>query len=197
MHARVRSFVFVVTAVVALGVAAAPAFAIRAPDPLPTTGSGSAAMPTPAPGPRPSSADDQLGRRVTDNAVLPVGPTPTDNRVEGIAALPVPTPTPTPTPAPGAVTAEACTELLLANRGVADQVFETVNAEQAKQLVVARTEMHQRAAASIARNEKHVILAYVAMWLLAVGFVVFLWRRQAGLKAQIDTLRADLERATK
>ena len=126
---------------------------------------------------------------------MPVVPrAPTDNRVAGIAALPVPTPPPAPA---GAVTAEACTELLLANRGVADTVFETVNAEQAKQLVAARTETHQRAAASIQKNEKHVILAYGAMWLLAVGFVLFLWRRQAGLKAQIETLRADLERATK
>jgi len=42
-----------------------------------------------------------------------------------------------------------------------------------------------------------VILAYAAMWLLSVGFVLFLWRRQQGLRVEIGQLRRDLEAASK
>jgi len=49
----------------------------------------------------------------------------------------------------------------------------------------------------IARNKLHVILAYAAMWLVAAGFVVFLWRRQQHLKTEIANLRRDLEAAAK
>ncbi|MFO1533991.1 MAG: hypothetical protein ABR562_10065, partial [Thermoplasmatota archaeon] len=62
-----------------------------------------------------------------------------------------------------------------------------VNAETVKQ--------HQDAALAIAKNEKHVILAYAAMWVIAAGFVLFLWRRQQHLKTEIAQLRRDLDAA--
>jgi CcmD family protein len=40
-----------------------------------------------------------------------------------------------------------------------------------------------------------VIYAYAAMWIIAAGFVVFLWRRQRGLEAEIEHLRRDLDAA--
>ena len=47
----------------------------------------------------------------------------------------------------------------------------------------------------VQRNERHVIYAYAAMWIIAAGFVVFLWRRQRGLEAEIEHLRRDLDAA--
>ena len=45
------------------------------------------------------------------------------------------------------------------------------------------------------KNEQHVIFAYAAMWIVAALFVVFLWRRQQALKAEIAQLRKDLDAA--
>ena len=56
---------------------------------------------------------------------------------------------------------------------------------------------HEDAALAIAKNERHVILAYAALWLLAAAFVIFLWRRQQLLKSEIAQLRSDLEAASK
>jgi CcmD family protein len=40
-----------------------------------------------------------------------------------------------------------------------------------------------------------VILAYAAMWVIAAGFVLFLWRRQQALRSEIERLRRDLDAA--
>lgn len=56
---------------------------------------------------------------------------------------------------------------------------------------------HENAAKAIAKNEKHVVLAYAALWVLAAGFLLFLWRRQQALKTEIANLKRDLEAATK
>jgi hypothetical protein len=47
----------------------------------------------------------------------------------------------------------------------------------------------------VQRNERHVIYAYAAMWIIAAGFVVFLWRRQRALEVEIEHLRRDLDAA--
>jgi hypothetical protein len=62
-----------------------------------------------------------------------------------------------------------------------------------KQLDEKTIKAHEAAQASIAENQLHVILAYAAMWILAAAFVVFLWRRQQQLRAEIAQLRKDLE----
>ena len=49
----------------------------------------------------------------------------------------------------------------------------------------------------ILKNEAHVIYAYAAMWLLAAAFLLFVWRRQQGLRTEIAQLRADLAAAAK
>lgn len=56
---------------------------------------------------------------------------------------------------------------------------------------------HEQAAERVATNERHVILAYAAMWVISALFVIFLWRRQQLLKTEIGRLRRDLEAATK
>lgn len=56
---------------------------------------------------------------------------------------------------------------------------------------------HNDALHHIQKNERHVIIAYLAMWVVAAGFLVFLWRRQQGLVGQIDQLRRDLDAAAK
>lgn len=56
---------------------------------------------------------------------------------------------------------------------------------------------HEQAAQAIAKNERHVIMAYAAMWVLAALFVLFLWSRQRHLKTEIAQLRRDLEAAAK
>jgi hypothetical protein len=47
----------------------------------------------------------------------------------------------------------------------------------------------------VQRNERHVIYAYAAMWIIAIGFVIYLWRRQAALLAVIAHLRRVLDAA--
>jgi hypothetical protein len=66
-----------------------------------------------------------------------------------------------------------------------------------KQIDQKTLEAHNNAAYHIAKNEKHVVLAYAAMWVLAALFVGFLWMRQQKLKGEIAQLRKDLDAAAK
>jgi len=71
-----------------------------------------------------------------------------------------------------------------------------VNTEQVlKDLCVLRD--HTDSQVDVATNKRHVIMAYIAMWLVAAGFVIFLWRKQQLLKLEIENLRRDLDAATK
>ena len=56
---------------------------------------------------------------------------------------------------------------------------------------------HNLASAQIAENERHVVYAYAAMWVLAALFVGFLWYRQQMLKAELAALRRELDAAAK
>jgi hypothetical protein len=56
---------------------------------------------------------------------------------------------------------------------------------------------HKEAEAQIATNERHVIIAYIAMWLVAAALLVFMWRRQVALRGEVAQLRRDLEAAAK
>jgi len=80
----------------------------------------------------------------------------------------------------------------------ADPAFkQAIQASIDKSLDQQTIDAHNDAAYHIQKNERHVILAYAAMWIIAAAFVVFMWRRQQGLVAQIDLLRKDLEAAAK
>ena len=104
-------------------------------------------------------------------------------------------PAPAPAPAPTGQTRtpaelrQICADAMNQNPMFAESIVKTINEDTALQ--------HARAASAIAKNEKHVILAYGAMWVVAAGFVVFLWRRQQKLQAEIAHLRRDLEAAAK
>jgi hypothetical protein len=84
---------------------------------------------------------------------------------------------------------KSCADLVNKDATFANDLITYANKDTAYQ--------HIHAAETVATNQKHVIAAYAAMWIAAVVFLVFLWRRQQGLKAQIDRLSHDLEAATK
>jgi hypothetical protein len=56
---------------------------------------------------------------------------------------------------------------------------------------------HQDAVAHVEKNQRHVIGAYAAMWVIAALFLLYLLRRQQRLKAEIGQLRHDLDAAAK
>ena len=92
---------------------------------------------------------------------------------------------------------QACLSAFTIDPGFRAAMGDQAKAAAAEELVARTKQQHEDAAHSIAKNERHVILAYAAMWLLAAGFVLFLWRRQQGLQAEISRLRRDLEAAAK
>lgn len=88
---------------------------------------------------------------------------------------------------------QACTDAMNADPEFAKSIIATVD----KQLDQKTIDAHTQAAAQVAENERHVILAYAAMWIIAALFVVFLWRRQQALKVEIAQLKRDLDAAAK
>lgn len=82
-----------------------------------------------------------------------------------------------------------CADAMNKNPGFADDIVKTINEDTYKQ--------HARAADAVAKNEKHVVMAYAAMWVIAALFLLFLWRRQQALKTEIANLKRDLEAAAK
>jgi CcmD family protein len=61
----------------------------------------------------------------------------------------------------------------------------------------ARYAFHRDETSKATRNNEHVIMAYAAIWVLTVFFVVLVFLRQGKLKAELARLQADLARATK
>ena len=96
-------------------------------------------------------------------------------------------------PAAGSAARQACTDAMNADPEFAKSIIATVD----KQLDAKTIAAHEEAQAHIQRNERHVVLAYAALWVIAAGFVVFLWRRQGRLRGEIEQLRRDLEAAGK
>ncbi len=82
-----------------------------------------------------------------------------------------------------------CAEAMNADPTFAQDIVRTINAKTAQ--------AHLDAAKDIATNERHVILAYAAMWVVAAAFVIFLWRRQQALRAELARLQRDLDAAIK
>lgn len=72
-----------------------------------------------------------------------------------------------------------------------------LDAVGAKRRLELDQQQHDTAHAAVQKNERHVIMAYIAMWLCAVGFVVFLWMRQQKLLTEIKSLRSQLDAAVK
>jgi len=126
-------------------------------------------------------------------------------------------PEPTPTPGPPAASAsdpggsvdpvarKACTDAMNSDPRFADAIIRTAEMKlapdkiQREQLIKDGQTIgtHEAHNAWVAKNQRHVIMAYAAMWVIAAGFVLFLWRRQQRLVGEIHQLRKDLDAATK
>jgi hypothetical protein len=55
-----------------------------------------------------------------------------------------------------------------------------------------RTHTHEQTSKEITTNNRHVVMAYAAIWLIAVGFVVLMWRKQVALRGEIERLSKEL-----
>lgn len=116
--------------------------------------------------------------------------------IGNVAAAEAPASPPVPPPAPSAETEAArktCVAAMNANPDFAKSIVATAD----KQIDARTIAAHEQAAANIAENERHVLLAYAAMWIIAALFVVYLWRRQQALRLEIAQLRKDLDAAGK
>ncbi len=120
------------------------------------------------------------------------------------SAASIPAPAPAPPSGPDAAAREACGKAMEGDEQFAQKIIlvaenklhEKMNSEQVlKDLCVLRD--HSDSQADVATNKKHVLMAYIAMWLVAAGFLIFMWRKQQGLKLEIANLRRDLDAATK
>ena len=99
-----------------------------------------------------------------------------------------------PAPPPPASEARACcTKAMNEDASFAKEIVATADRGIDQRTIDA----HNMAAAQIAENERHVIYAYAAMWILAALFVGFLWYRQQMLKAELAALRRELDAAAK
>ncbi|MEO8549680.1 MAG: hypothetical protein ABI678_06895 [Kofleriaceae bacterium] len=82
-----------------------------------------------------------------------------------------------------------CVEAMNADPVFAQSIVTTAD----KQIDQKTIDAHKDALAHIQKNEKHVIYAYAAMWVIAAMLVAFLFLRQQALKAEIANLRRDLK----
>ena len=60
-----------------------------------------------------------------------------------------------------------------------------------------RDDIHSEDANLMLRNKRHVVIAYAAIWILAVAFLVLMWWRQRSLTREIEELREQVRRAAK
>lgn len=56
-------------------------------------------------------------------------------------------------------------------------------------------EFHAQDARQVTKNNKHVVMAYAALWAVVAIFVVGMWVRQRKLSEQIIKLEAELKKA--
>ena len=102
-----------------------------------------------------------------------------------------------PDAAPAGNARETCVAAMNADPTFADQIVKVAEEKINKQIDRDTVKLHTEAQERVAKNEKHVILAYAALWVIAAGLLLFLWRRQQLLKTEIGQLRHDLEAAEK
>jgi len=96
-------------------------------------------------------------------------------------------------PPPASEARQACTKAMNEDPEFAKSIVATAD----KSIDQRTIDAHNAAAAQIAENERHVVYAYAAMWILAALFVGFLWYRQQMLKAELAAVRRELDAAAK
>jgi hypothetical protein len=142
-----------------------------------------------------SGAATDTAPRTTPDPVPPVTPPATPPGASPTTPPPpVPPPATTP-PAGGGSARDACVAAMNADPKFAESIVKTADEQAALERDKATVAAHKDANFKVQRNERHVIYGYAAMWVIAAGFVIFLWRRQQALKLEIVALRRDLEAA--
>jgi hypothetical protein len=104
-------------------------------------------------------------------------------------------PAPAAAPAPPPDNRKACTDAMNADPKFAAEIVRVADEAAALKRDADTVAAHVDAVSHVQKNERHVIYAYAAMWIIAAGFVIFLWRRQQALVVEIAHLRRDLEAA--
>ena len=105
-------------------------------------------------------------------------------------------PPPAAAPVPSAGDArKACSAAMNADPAFAAEIVKVADERAALKRDTDTVAAHVDANQKIQRNERHVIYAYAAMWVIAAAFVMFLWRRQRGLESEILHLRRELDAA--
>jgi hypothetical protein len=107
-------------------------------------------------------------------------------------------------PDPNDPARKACVEAMNNNQQFADSIIKVAEAKlmdkvNSDQVIkdACTLQTHTQAQEDVATNKRHVLMAYIAMWLVAAGFVLFLWKKQQALKLEIEQLRRDLDAAAK
>ncbi|MFN0248284.1 MAG: hypothetical protein ACKV2T_15435 [Kofleriaceae bacterium] len=167
---------------------------------VPAAGSGAPAAGSGAPAADPASAqapptiDVSARRKICEDAVAkpPGGDARFVTDVQSLALGQVAAPQ-----LAKSAEGQACVDAVTALDDFRSSMTSAANVKAAEQLAAEVKLQHENAAKAIAKDRKHVVMAYAAMWILAVGFLLFLWRRQQALKAEIANLKRDLEAATK
>ena len=138
----------------------------------------------------------------------PAAPAPAPTGASAPAGAPAPAadPAPAPTSAPPLEDAiklrQTCVAAMNANEGFARSIIQkAIDTDrvsvQAMCADIDTVKTHQEAVADVEKNERHVIGAYAAMWVIAALFLLYLLRRQQRLRAEIEQLRRDLDAAAK
>ncbi|MGE0870261.1 MAG: hypothetical protein AB7P03_16975 [Kofleriaceae bacterium] len=132
-------------------------------------------------------------------AAQPAGSDAPPPPAPGSAAPPPPAQPPdTAPPAAGAdPRLAACREAMNSDPAFEKQVLEIADQRAAAERDTATIAAHEAADLHVRKNQRHVLWAYAAMWIIAAGFVIYLWRRQQALKTEIAQLRRDLDAAAK
>src|SRR5262245_635453 len=86
-----------------------------------------------------------------------------------VAAQPATDPAPPPPPANAAQLRQTCVDAMNADPAFAKSIQLTID----KQIDQKTVDAHEDANKHIQKNEKHVIYAYAAMWIIAAAFVIF------------------------
>jgi hypothetical protein len=103
---------------------------------------------------------------------------------------------PAAAPAPSDADArKACSAAMNADPAFAAEIVKVADERAALKRDADTVAAHVDANHKVQRNERHVIYAYAAMWVIAAAFVIFLWRRQRALESEIVHLRRELDAA--
>jgi pyruvate/2-oxoglutarate dehydrogenase complex dihydrolipoamide acyltransferase (E2) component len=97
--------------------------------------------------------------------------------------------------APAKLTREQIIEALAQDKALEEDFVRQLKARHALELNATTRQRHDDDARQIALNKRHVVLAYAALWILSVLFLVVLWRRQQTMNARIAQLQKELDAA--